>query len=336
MIPVVVVNDTRVDRHHGCTRVMTAIEALVASMGGQVIATSPAHRDWKSQPGFIAAFERARLVLVNGEGTLHHDRPAGKMLLEVGAWARQRGVPSALINAGWEANGPELLAQLPDFDLLAVRDSRSAKEIGAAGHACRVVPDLSLYGSSPDRDAARQGIAVTDSVERTTALALDRLRRRMGARASAIQYREPGPGAGLRFLREAFAARDLLSPGFAFGLLSARLAQLHATVASAEDYLDQLARTRLLVSGRFHACTLALAAGTPFVAVASNTSKIAALVEDVELPAWRANTSLAPADIDLAASRGWEKNETAAIENYLSEARSKAEGLFRDLRELVQ
>jgi hypothetical protein len=285
-IPVCVLNDTRVDRHHGCERVMGAIETLLERHGMQVVGACPAHADWRQQPGFLRALEGSRLLLVNGEGTLHHDRPAARRLLEAGAHCARGGVPAVLVNAGWEANGPQLQAMLEDFALVAVRDSASAARDPGRRPRLPGVPDLSLYGpAQAPAAAARERIVFTDSVDPLQVGGAGTLpppggRRHAVHRLSAARRRP----ANLRFLRQGFAARDALSPARLMRIVQLRHRLCRTSFTRTEPFLSALARYRLLVSGRFHACTLALITGTPFISLPSNTGKIAALVADM---AWR-------------------------------------------------
>lgn len=335
-IPVIVLNDTRVDQHHGCSRVMSAIESLLTQVGGQIVACVPAHTDWRVNPYLLATAASARLVLVNGEGTIHHDRPAGRLLLEAGAWAKSRGIPVALVNAGWEDNGHDFLRLARDFSLVAVRDTRSAMQLREGGVACRIVPDLSLYGSS-SRHATmpRAGTVFTDSVDRAATVRLDLLRRRLAADFLPIQFGNPGLRGSYQFVRGGIGFGDLAHPIFAMRMIRARRSLLRRQVPDPDRFVEKLARRELLVSGRFHACTLALKAGTPFVAIASNTAKISALVEAAGLAPWRVDASLAPTDIESARSQGWLPCELDAISAYLSDAKSEAEGLFADIRRLT-
>lgn len=331
---VIVLNDTRGDRHFGCTSVMRAIEAGLADAGLQCVLSLGTHVDWRSDERFARALPSAKLVVVNGEGTLHHDRPLGLRLLQVAAAARAAGVPSALVNAGWQANGNAYARAARDFDLVSARDSRSAAELRAAGLACRVVPDLSLCSPVPAA-RARGGIGVTDSVDRDVALSLSVLRRELGAGVVSIHERPHGARARLRFLREILGKPDLPHPLTLLRRLAARREQLGSSGESLEEFLVGLAGLSLLVSGRFHACTLALVAGTPFVAAGTNSHKIQALVEDAGLAAWRAGPDLSPQAVREAARQGWSAGEREAAADYVASARAGAHALFDDLGRLA-
>lgn len=336
ILPVLVVNDTRVDRHHGCARVMGTIAALLGRNNMRPIAYWPAHRDWRGSPAFDAAMKQARLVLVNGEGTIHHERPAGSRLLEIGAMARTRNVPAALVNTAWDANGTEFAGKLTDFALLSARDSHSAGLMRASGQPVSVVPDLSLYGAARSKARPRHGIGFGDNVDRLRAVELDSVRRACGGETVAITFARPGPAGYLRFLRGGLSLRqDWSSPRRLLALLRLRHRLWQAATPDAEEFLDRLSRLALLVSGRFHACTLALAADTPFVAIASNTHKIASLVADAGLAKWRHLDTVDPRIVVEAAAAGWNAEEQESRKDYLADASRKAERLFADLAKLA-
>ncbi len=316
---------------------MQAIEALLDRHGMRAIAYWPAHADWRHSAEFALALGKARLVLINGEGTIHHNRPAGRRLLEIGAEAKARGIPAALINAGWEANDFSLAAKLDDFALVAARDSISASGMGIGRRNVRIVPDLSLCAPVLGAEPARSGsIGFTDNVDRLKAVLLDRCRKACSGATVAIVYGNRGPAGYLRFLRQGLGLRqDFRLPGQAMAILRLRHRLWHYGTSDTLAFLDDLAGLDLLVSGRFHACTLALATNTPFVAQSSNTGKIANLIADVGLASWRLNMPLEPDAIRDAAARGWSQEETEARSNYLATARDLANSLFRDLRQLL-
>jgi hypothetical protein len=330
--PVMVANDTRVDRHHGCTAVMTVLERLLESRGMTVAGRLPAHADWKKDPDFTRKLASVRLLVVNGEGTIHHDSPAGRRLLELGAAAREAGVQVALINTGWEANGPELTAMLADFDLVAARDTASAARMRAGASSVRVVPDLSLCIDPPPHGIGRCGIGITDNVDRLKALQLGRLRRKVGGRWVSIHQTTQWPA----FLRGGLSLRaDLRDPRRTANILAQRHGIWKVSHDDLAQFVENLAGLELLIAGRFHACTLALVSGTPFVAQASNTGKIAALISDAGLDSIRASLPETPADYEEMLGAGWSAAETDARCAYLDFARSGAASLALDLRALA-
>jgi len=331
----VVFNDTRGERHHGCARVMTAIEALLGGIGVRRIVGVASHHDWRTDGEVLGSLAAARLVVVNGEGTLHHDAPAAAPLLAVAGEAHRLGIPSALVNSVWQDNGPAAAAALREFTLVAARDRRSAAQMRAAGVDCRVVPDLSLWQPVAATAGTRRGVGFTDSVGRVQAGALVRARRRSGGAVVPIQRPEPGLVGAWRFLRGYLGRDDLRDPRAGASRSVDRWRQLASSSASVDQYLARLAGLELLVAGRFHACTLALAVGTPFVALPSNSHKIEALVEDAGLASWRVLVEPTAEAIAEARVAGWSAAERAALDAYLAQAHSGADELFRDIGKLL-
>jgi polysaccharide pyruvyl transferase WcaK-like protein len=330
--PVFLVNDTRVDAHHGCTAVMTALERLILRHHMSISARWPAHIDWRNNPEFARALAAARLVVINGEGTIHHDRPSGRRLLEIGSVARAAGIPVALVNTGWEANGPELTSLLANFSLVSARDTQSAAAMRAGAPSVRVVPDLSLCSHPPATITPRKGIGFADNVERLRALELARLKGITGGRWLSIHHRRQLHA----FLRSGISLRsDIPAPARLARLVFMRHGLWQVSQDDLRKFLAELAGLEFLVSGRFHACTLALVTGTPFVAQASNTGKIAALIADSGLDIARSAIPSSPAELIDLAKRGWTKAENEARLDYLALARKESEDLAADLRALA-
>lgn len=332
---VVILNDTRVDRHHGCTRVMSALENLVEYHRFSIKATAPAHVDWRSFPELVGAIDKAHLIVVNGEGTLHHSRPAGRWLLEAGSYARNRGIPAVLLNTLWQDNDQEWLDLLRAFSLVSVRDTLSEAEVRSAGLECRLVPDLSLYGASHVEPVRRSGFGFTDSALHAATINLERARKQVNGSVIGIQFSEPGYAGTWRFLRSYVGRKQLRHPFELSRLLRLRLQQFSTQTSSADDFIKRLRGLELLVSGRFHACTLAMVARTPFVTAETNSHKIRALIKDVGLAAWRADHSLDPKALEQARRVGWESGELSVVDDYVADARRSADVLFRELADLV-
>lgn len=328
-IEAVLVNDTRVDCHHGCTRVIEAIHRLADANGIAIIAAAPAHHDWRLNPEFMRAFDRATLVIVNGEGSIHHNRPAAEPLLAAGALASARGKRSALINFSWFANDDRMAQGLKSFDIVSARESASVDAVQVARPDCRMVPDLSLYGSDADSEL-RSGIGFGDSVLIDRSRALLDACDRVGGTFVPIRY-----GSMFRLGRSFFSRDALTSPSQL--RTAARIALAHARRrdADADSFVRSLAQLRLLVTGRFHGVTLAMCAHTPVLAVPSNTGKIEELLSDAGLDAKRL---IDPRQLDRQradeASR-FSDRERRNVARYLTAARENAEALFRDLKALA-
>jgi polysaccharide pyruvyl transferase WcaK-like protein len=223
------------------------------------------------------------------------------------------------------------------FTLVSVRDSGSAGELREVGMDCRIVPDLSLYTPAGEPGTARgSDVGFVDSVDRFTALDIDRLCMERGGHTLSIFYLEQGVSGYLGFIRQGVAKSDLRSPATLAQLVRMRHRIYRGSTEDTEAFLHQLSGLRLLVSGRFHACTLALLVDTPFVALTSNTRKIESLIRDAGLEKWRCAADVASIDIDAAVRQGWSAAERESIADYVASSRDSAERLFREMRALLQ
>lgn len=133
---VIILNDTSSSRHAGCMLTMEAYKELCKSHDMEIVGTVP--WDEYNLKQFYKHFEKADLLIVNGEGSIHDCR-RGELV------SIAKDFPSVLINCVYQAN-PDKLA-LKQFKYIAARESNSAGEIRDAGAVCDVVPDL-LFGST--------------------------------------------------------------------------------------------------------------------------------------------------------------------------------------------
>lgn len=324
---VVLMNDTSGRSHHGCSRVMRLLAEGLQRQGLQITARSPARHDWAADAGFRAALRDADLVVINGEGTMHHGRPAGARLLEVVDHPDCRA-PVAVVNALWQGNPDAWLGPLSRCALVSARDGQSRDEIAAAGIAVRLVPDLSLSAGASAQPGPRAGLIVGDSVRLSTRRALALAARRLGARA--LVPTKTRRSALWRVWPTGPLLSALYHGAAPFGLPPLRLA------ADEAGYLALLGHAEMHLTGRFHAICLSLVTGTPVLAVGSNSWKVQALIAEAGLAPDRLIPVEALGDLDgKALQRPYTPNELRGIAAFLSRAQNEAESLFRDMAVLA-
>ena len=134
IMKIALVNDTFLGKattgggHFGCELVMDTFDEHLDRCGHTIVQRVGSHEhSFKISP-------EADLVIVNGEGSLHHDRR--KELIAVAKEA-----PSILVNTVWQDNSST--DGLEHFKFISVRESLSAEQLGE----CEVIPDM-LYGNS--------------------------------------------------------------------------------------------------------------------------------------------------------------------------------------------
>lgn len=321
----VILNDTSQRSHHGCARVMRLLVAGLERQGLTVTARSLARNDWEKDAGFLRALAAADVVVINGEGTLHHGREAGAKLLRVVDHPATGTTPVALINALWEENPPDWSAPLSRLALCAARDSDSAAAMQAAGAEAIWLPDLSLSAPADVGQSTRSGVIVGDSVKWNK-------RQVLAAAATRI------PGATYLPTKTLHQSiwRNPLARGALFRAYNG-VFPLHAPAFEmARDeaaYLRHIASADLHITGRFHAVCLSMLVETPFLALSSNASKIERLLRDAGL-----NTDRMIAEQALHSppvSAPFTDQELDKIRAFRTMATDKAEALFARIATLA-
>jgi hypothetical protein len=283
---VVVVNDTRPDRHYGCQAVMEALLLLLAQNGLRPIHFHPVGVPWSGDTAFLEAAAVADAIVVNGEGSIHHSNDRALSLARLGSFCRfTLRRPGILLNATLAANDERIYSHLRHFNLIAARDQATRLEAARFGlDAALYCPDLSLFH---DLSAARrtkprsppQSVAVTDSVVKPASAAI-----------ASFAARHRFPAAPIGFVPA--AGRSIYDYAFRIGALD------------------------LLVTGRYHAVCYAIATSTPFVAVESNTPKISSLLSDVFGHTRRVVPPEALAELSVADYAGWTDAEQASLHRF--------------------
>lgn len=253
MQKILIFNDTSRYQHFGCDLVMSSIFHNLRARGLHPISV---HRVGTSaERHFDATMRRhpdAKAIVVNGEGVIHHDRKHALGLASLARRAAGYQMPAHLINAALFSNSDTLYRDLAQYTSVHVRDSESQAEAKAHDIDATLVPDLSFESIARLQLAkpSRNGVLITDSVHDEMTVELRRLAREDRADWRPMCRRIAIPCTPLR-------------------------------EAGARRFVRKVARSECVLTGRFHAATISIATGTPFLALSSNTRKIEALLHDV-------------------------------------------------------
>lgn len=134
---VVFVGDTSLRTpHFGCQLVGQTFREQFARSGVELLASLPTKLE--SVPGWRQLLARADLVVINGEGSIHHGR--FQNLIDLAA-----DHPCALVNCVYQENPAN--ENLRRFQWISTRESLSAAAVRQAGAQAEVVPDV-LFASS--------------------------------------------------------------------------------------------------------------------------------------------------------------------------------------------
>lgn len=277
----VVLGDTSAAPHHGCELVMTNLRAGLARVGIEIV-FEHSGKGWQNDPEVAAALDSADLLVINGEGTMHHDRPQGYDFVEAAERVSKAGKSAFLVNCTWQQNSPVLAERARVFRRIHVRESQSATELSRAGIAAIVTPDLTFATDWAGGTESRRGWLVTDSTIPEVTLDLFRLSQRLHCDFVPVIAKEGAKlSLGRRVQRQCLGrmARVL----YDWLRIPTRFVSLSHAVPNAREFLQRMSRRESMLTGRFHAVCFAILTGTPFLAMRSNSSKIESLLNDVGL-----------------------------------------------------
>ena len=151
---VTIVSDTSESSHFGCKLVMEAINEQLKRIGAKVIKSNKLGVIKPEVPS------NTDLILVNGEGSVHHGRNVN--LLSVSKLYPK--IPAVFFNAVWDSN-PEWEC-LKNFKLITVRESESFNQLPSFVKGL-IVPDVAFIANKLTtfvKPNPTKGLCVTDNV----------------------------------------------------------------------------------------------------------------------------------------------------------------------------
>ena len=335
---VLLVNDTSFLPHHGCQGVMHQIETALAERKLSVSQRWPVHADWFARPQWRQEIAEADLVLVNGEGTLHHDAPAPRRIGRVAREAKAAGVPCSLINSVYDAVPADVAAHVAAFGYRSVRESRSHTAAAADGLSADVTPDLLLLEERRECPSGG-GVLLTDSTVRAVRQRLYRASRERTDAGYLTLLAPPRTwpldsphAADARRRQRAYELRRRVYPAVAAVLpLGERrrcdMNRFRHIANTRDEALTSIGSASLVVAGRFHAVCMCLVQETPFVAVGSNTHKIEGLLGDAGLGRRVVADADEAAAVDPEAWQ-WTDEERASLAAFKADLPRRAAAMF--------
>lgn len=278
-------NDTRYENHHGCLTVVANLIRTMNAQGAELIGSLPVGRGLETLRS-DNALQKADLVVINGEGTLHHNTASSQKLLASARYALEQHKPVVLINALWQDNAPEQWRDvLEQFSAIWCRDRRSQQELIDAGFTARYAPDLTFYSDYPTRADSGKHFGLTDSVNhKLSAQLLDAQKQLADSRflplvLSEQPFQQQEPTA--RRLKRWFYPKLYRYTGLPVRPYYRCLA--HGSPDSTH-YMSELQQCRAVLTARYHCLCFCLQQGIPWLALSSNSHKVEALLEEIGLP----------------------------------------------------
>lgn len=281
------VNDTRYDNHFGGLTVIRNLHAGMSARGWRCTGSLPVSSSSRHLLAHQEAIRAARQIIINGEGSLHHNSRNTRRLLDI--CKKLFGThPLVLVNAVWQDNDPtEWVPLLREFRAVYARDRRSRQQLQSIGVDAQYAPDLTFYDYPSFPAQVRTDYLCTDSVNKAwTTAALETCRQDAMLNfitlftASLCHRRGPKDWhKAMKYRIYPLLQQYLKIP------VPPRYRSLPYAEKDIAGLLRKIASCRAICTARYHALCFAMQQNTPFVAVASNSHKSEALLEEAGIPA---------------------------------------------------
>jgi len=267
---VLVLNDTSYEGHVGCTLVMREIKSICDKISSY---TEFLDISRIRKAGSCEFKGKADLLIINGEGSFHHDSKAGIIIFEfVKIYKKTWGdVRVVLLNAAWFSN-ERSNSYLDLVDLACFRDEQSAHNAALyLKSAPMVCPDLAFFGALEVIGSGGKGGEPGFVFKQ------------VGVSGDCSEFIAGGSWLSIFIGRNRFSTfktqlniTDLYSPERIFRKISEHFH--HRRYDTAEGYVSNMLDSRRLCTGRFHGVIIAIACNIDCRWVESNTPKIDASV----------------------------------------------------------
>lgn len=274
---VLLLNDTTNNFHLGCAAVANAIRRFIFGFDG-IELRAIFNRElrcndlWQLPPAtetwLVDNLRWCDMLIVNGEGSLHHSRsPEIVRAIEIAA---EEQIPFSVVNTILE-DYPNILPLLARAELVTLRDEASFVFARSAGLPAERCADAALFASFSSLASAIPGTetGVTD-------------------------WHPMAPKIAGRVSVEHLAA-------------GARFFPFHRPDANWvwPEVVQDLGRFRHIVCGRYHGALFSLLAGRPITLLPSNSRKMRQLLVDLSIPVGAESLSeLEPVEVSLHSARG--------------------------------
>ena len=133
---ILLLNDTS-EYHYGCKKVIESYEYT----------TSIKTKDWNTTDKIN--FKNYSKVILNGEGTMHHNASAAMGFLNTLSIAQSFGCETQIHNTVWQSMSDDVANILKKCSDISVREILSQKELLKMGIKSRIVPDRSMLAEVP-------------------------------------------------------------------------------------------------------------------------------------------------------------------------------------------
>ncbi len=341
---VLLVNDTSNNHHHGCEIVMKNLENLLNKNNLKITKRVKNGINWLNEISILNNLKNIDIVIVNGEGSIHHNQKIGLDMIKIAEYAKKYNKPAVLINCTYEGNSFDYRKYLNFFDIISVRENFSYEELKKINISSLIVPDLIFYFDLFKDSFYKKSnkIIVSDSNILEVTNKLFHFYKKNKNYLYIPMLRN-----GIKLIHKDYFLLKKIKYYFIKSIFkffkfepNNNDRNRYYGVGSAYKYFEILKQNNFLVSGRFHSTCFAIITKTPFLAIKSNTFKIESLIEDIQLNKERlidlnyfSNNIID--DKSNFIKYKFSVQELQNIDKYVLSAKDKIENLFKNIRKLV-
>ncbi len=334
----VILNDTSYESHHGCETVVKNIKQLLFKNNIKVIDTNPVGLNWKKNPSLLENIAKSDLVLVNGEGTLHHSQLIARELITIAKYVKEStNIPIVLINSTYQENNDEMAECAKLFDLIYVRETLSKDDLAQYDIQSKVVPDMTFYSQFDlSEKVVSNQVGVSDSVyidlsEKLFELCLEKSYKYLPA-LTAPKIKLNSIENIVRYLKHSVfnSFKPLLYwTGYRF---RHQVIRMFFYIDNYKNYIQEISSLDFLITARYHSLCFSLKTLTPFVALKSNSLKIEGMLQDVGIGK---NRVLNEFNLSQLKVNEFSTDEIEKISAYVNNAPLQIESMFEEIRKLL-
>lgn len=304
LINVAIFNNTNTNtsNHYGCSLVMYNLVQKLKENHLNPVFFWPVGVDWRDHKDMIKKNLNFSAIIVNGEGTIHHNRKKEKAnyTVEIAEFAKNDlKIPAYLINTTLYENSPELYEKIRYFNKVYVRESSTKKILEEHGVQSEIVPDLTFAAPTKieNKSNSANSYLITDSTFVDLRRDLKAFSNDLGWEYVSMKVRRKptfiktygrkfqkiATRKRLKILKKVLARLIKFEENFLNSLekLKKPYANQHHNIVDHNWFIDKIKSKDFVITGRFHTVTICVKTETPFVAIESNTPKISALLKDI-------------------------------------------------------
>ena len=286
---VILLNNTINNYHHGCDLVITNLKKLLKKNNFEIILSVNNGKNWISINNFDDYIKKSDLIIINGEGTIHHNQKIGIDLLKISEYAKLRNTPCYLINATYENNDFLYQKYLKLFELIFVRDSFSNNELKKININSKICPDLTFYYKNDINNfkkSKNNKILITDSNCKEITLNLFDLylSNKKKYKYSTI-LKSSIDLIDTNYINIKKIKYIVKQSIYNFCKIKPKDNDINRFYGlnNLKKFLLLINNSKYVISGRFHVICFCILLEIPFLSINSNSQKINSLINDIGL-----------------------------------------------------